>query len=129
MFSLETYLLLACALNACFPLSPVHCQHKRPASLHSVPLNLKGIFYDYVVIDGKRFHASRAVSTQRSSLVHVRIPGQVTVHAVHLSEGRGQNNQPHNIPTLSCLTRPPKGENQPTVMGQRTVAQGWIVTM
>ena len=81
MFSSETYWLLARALNARFPLSPVHCQHERPASPHSVPLNLKGIFYDYVVIDGKRFHASRAVGTQRSSLIHVRIPGQVTVHA------------------------------------------------
>ncbi|KAL4078351.1 hypothetical protein V8B97DRAFT_2003573 [Scleroderma yunnanense] len=80
IFSSKTYQLLARALNACFPLSPVHCQHEQPVSPHSVPLNLKGIFYDYVVIDGKQFHASRAVSTQWSLLVHVRIPGQVTMH-------------------------------------------------
>ena len=36
---------------------------------------------------------------------------------------------PHNVPTLSRLTRPPEGENRPSVMGQRTVAQGWIVTV
>jgi len=35
----------------------------------------------------------------------------------------------HNVPTLSRLTRPPKGENRPSVTGQRTVAQGWIVTV
>ena len=81
MFSSETYWLLACALNARFPLSLVHCQHEWPASPHSIPLILKGIFYDYVVIDGKRFHASRVVGTQQSSLVHVRIPGQVTMRA------------------------------------------------
>jgi len=36
---------------------------------------------------------------------------------------------PHNVPTLSHLTRPPEGENWPSVTGQRTVAQGWTVTM
>jgi len=35
----------------------------------------------------------------------------------------------HNVPTLSRLTWPPEGENRPSVMGQRTVAQGWIVTV
>jgi len=30
----------------------------------------------------------------------------------------------HNVPTLSRLTRPPEGENRPSVTGQRTGAQG-----
>ncbi|KIO11444.1 hypothetical protein M404DRAFT_127581, partial [Pisolithus tinctorius Marx 270] len=80
VFSSETYRLLARTLNARFPLSPVHCQHERPTTPRSIPLNPNGIFYDYVVINGKRFHASRAVGTHRSSLVHVMIPGQVPTH-------------------------------------------------
>ncbi|KAL4062690.1 hypothetical protein J3A83DRAFT_4381336 [Scleroderma citrinum] len=53
IFSSETYRSLAYMLNASLPLSPVHCQHECPTTPHSVPLNFKGIFYDYNVIDGK----------------------------------------------------------------------------
>jgi len=33
-------------------------------------------------------------------------------------------NMPHNVPTLSRLTRPPEGENRPSVTGQQTGAHG-----
>ncbi|KIN93403.1 hypothetical protein M404DRAFT_171305 [Pisolithus tinctorius Marx 270] len=45
-----------------------------------VPLNHKGLFYDYVIIEGKRIHASKAIGTRSSSLVHVMIPGQLPIH-------------------------------------------------
>jgi hypothetical protein len=38
-------------------------------------------FFDYVVIGSKRYHASRTVGTNHSSLVHVVIPGTTTIHA------------------------------------------------
>ena len=47
----------------------------------------------------------------------------------HDDNGTQHDNDTHNVPTLSRLTWPPKGENRPSVTGQRTVAQGWIVTM
>lgn len=81
VLSMETYRLLAHTLTTRFPFSPVHCQHERAAQPHSIPLTNKAVFFDYVVIDGKRFHASRAVGTRRSSLVHIQIPGQAITHA------------------------------------------------
>ncbi|KIN96500.1 hypothetical protein M404DRAFT_33209 [Pisolithus tinctorius Marx 270] len=52
-FSSETYRLLAHTLNTRFPHSPVHCQHEQPTSHNSIPLNHKGLFYNYVIIEGK----------------------------------------------------------------------------
>ena len=37
--------------------------------------------------------------------------------------------QAHNVPTLSHVTWPPKGENQLSVMGQQRGSQGLTVTM
>ncbi|KIN97963.1 hypothetical protein M404DRAFT_31780 [Pisolithus tinctorius Marx 270] len=79
-FSSKTYRLLARTLNARFPHSPVHCQHERPTSHDSIPLNHKGLFYNYVIIEGKRIHASKAIGTRLLSLVHVMIPGQLPIH-------------------------------------------------
>ncbi|KAG1844856.1 hypothetical protein DFJ58DRAFT_843947 [Suillus subalutaceus] len=39
------------------------------------------VFFDYVVIDSKRYYASRAVGTNCSCLVHVIIPGTTVIHA------------------------------------------------
>ncbi|KIK16848.1 hypothetical protein PISMIDRAFT_25032 [Pisolithus microcarpus 441] len=81
IFSSETYRLLGHTLNTRFRHSLTHCQHEWPTSPHSVPLNCSGTFFDYVVINGKLFHASRAVGTHRSSIVHVVIPGEEPMHA------------------------------------------------
>jgi len=35
-----------------------------------------------------------------------------------------EGDRTHNVPTLSRLTRPPEGENRPSVTGQRTGAHG-----
>jgi hypothetical protein len=64
-----------------FPFTPVHCCYDRALVPHSVPLKTKAIFFDYVIIDGKRFYASRSVGTNRTSLSHVIIPGEHEVHA------------------------------------------------
>ena len=48
---------------------------------------------------------------------------------VECAKAEAERKATHNVPTLSSLTRPPEGENWPSVTGQRTVAQGWIVTM
>ncbi|KAI6034173.1 hypothetical protein BKA83DRAFT_55423, partial [Pisolithus microcarpus] len=53
IFSSETYRLLGHTLNTRFRHSPTHCQHERPTSPHSIPLNCSGTFFDYVVINGK----------------------------------------------------------------------------
>lgn len=81
IFSSDTYCLLSHTLNTRFRHSPTHCQHERPTVPHSIPLNCSGIFFDYVIINGKCFHASRAVGTHRSSIVHVVIPGEEPTHA------------------------------------------------
>lgn len=79
--STETYRLLAFTICRLFPLTPVHCRSDRPVVSHSLPLNHHAVFFDYVVIDGKRYYASRTVGTNRSSLVHAIIPGPSPVHA------------------------------------------------
>ncbi|KIJ06688.1 hypothetical protein PAXINDRAFT_158658 [Paxillus involutus ATCC 200175] len=54
------------------------------ADAHSLPLNHEATFFDYVVIGGKRYHASRTAGMNNSSLVHVTIPqrsGQGVINA------------------------------------------------
>lgn len=46
----------------------------RPLLSHSLPLNRQAIFFDYVVLRGKRYYASRTTGSNRSSFVHVIIP-------------------------------------------------------
>ncbi|KAG0693068.1 hypothetical protein DFH29DRAFT_881751 [Suillus ampliporus] len=46
-----------------------------PLVQNSTPLNREATFYDYVIVNGRRFHASRTVGSNSSSLVHVTIPG------------------------------------------------------
>jgi hypothetical protein len=79
--STETYWLLARTLCFCFPLTPVHCQSDRAVVSHSIPLDCVAVFFDYVIVDGKRYHASRTTGTSNSSFVHVVIPGKNPVHA------------------------------------------------
>ncbi|KIO00297.1 hypothetical protein M404DRAFT_29676 [Pisolithus tinctorius Marx 270] len=59
ILSMETYQLIARALNARFPFLPVHCQHERPIMPHSIPLSNKATFFDYIVINGKRVKTLR----------------------------------------------------------------------
>ncbi|KAG2351109.1 hypothetical protein BDR07DRAFT_1502581, partial [Suillus spraguei] len=65
----DTYRLLAQTLCFRYPLAPVYCLCDRTA-----------IFFDYVVIKGKRYYASRTVRSNRSSFVHVVIPADNPIH-------------------------------------------------
>ena len=73
--SSETYHLLAHTLCTTYPATPVHCRSERVVLPNSLPLKHTAIFFEYVVVNGKRFYASRTVGWNKSSLVHVVIPG------------------------------------------------------
>lgn len=82
--STELYRLLARTLCVWSPETPVHCRSHAPLVAHSLPLNHEATFFDYVVIGGKRYHASRTAGMNNSSLVHVTIPqrsGQGVINA------------------------------------------------
>ncbi|KAG2335369.1 hypothetical protein BDR05DRAFT_1006885 [Suillus weaverae] len=72
--TLETCRLLAQSICFRSPLTPVHCRSDRPVVAHSIPLNCEVMFFDYVVLKGKRYYASRTVGHNSSSLVHAVIP-------------------------------------------------------
>ncbi|KAG1846632.1 hypothetical protein F4604DRAFT_1688312 [Suillus subluteus] len=79
--STETYRLLAHTICCQYPLTPVHCRLYRAIVPHSLPLDRNAIFFDYVVINGRRYYGSRTVGSNRSSFVHVAIPGPNIQHA------------------------------------------------
>jgi hypothetical protein len=79
--SLETYRLLADTISDRFPLTPVYCRSDSPPNPNSMPLERSVTFYEYVIVDGKRYHASSTIGSNRSSLVHVRIPATTPVNA------------------------------------------------
>jgi hypothetical protein len=72
---METYRLLADMICLRFPLTPVHRRSDRPGFPNSLPLDHSATFFEYVVVDGKRYYASRMVGWNKSSFVHVMIPG------------------------------------------------------
>jgi len=73
--SSDTYRHLAETISLRFPHTPVHCRAARVVAHNSVPLDRSAIFFEYVVVDGKRYYASLMVGGNRSSLVHIRVPG------------------------------------------------------
>jgi len=73
--SSDTYQLVVEAICSQFPLTPVHCRSECPIFPNSLPLKRTATFFEYVVIGGKRYHASCAVGTNKSSFAHVIIPG------------------------------------------------------
>jgi hypothetical protein len=79
--STDMYRLLAEIISHRFPLTPVHCRSVRSALPHSLPLERTATFFEYVIIEGKRYHASRTVGTNKSSFAHVLIPGPSLVNA------------------------------------------------
>lgn len=76
----DTYRLVVETICSRFPLTPVHCRSDRPLYSNSLPLERSAIFFEYVVVDGKRYHASRTVGTNKSSFAHVVIPGPSPVN-------------------------------------------------
>ncbi|KAG1723042.1 hypothetical protein EDB19DRAFT_1916289 [Suillus lakei] len=45
-----------------------------PLVAHSLPLNRQAIFFEYVILGGKRYYASRTVGSNCSSFIHAIIP-------------------------------------------------------
>ena len=42
---------------------------------NSLPLEHTAIFFEYITVNGRQFHASQTVGWNKSSLVHIVIPG------------------------------------------------------
>lgn len=81
--SMDTYRLLAQMLCFWFPHMPVHCRTDRAVVPQSLPLNRQAVFFDYVIVDGKRYYASRTVGSNCSSFVHVHIPTDTLPRQAH----------------------------------------------
>ncbi|KAF8834357.1 hypothetical protein BDN67DRAFT_1016592 [Paxillus ammoniavirescens] len=79
--SSDTYRALARTLCFRYPQTPAHCRYEHAVVPHSVPLNPQATFFDYVIVDGKWFYASRSVGTNKASLVHTVTPGPTIMHA------------------------------------------------
>ena len=77
----EMYRLVAETICTRFLLTPVHCRSDRPIFPNSLPLNRTATFFEYVIIGGKRYHASRTVGMNKSSFAHVVIPEPSPVNA------------------------------------------------
>ncbi|KAJ7852606.1 hypothetical protein B0H13DRAFT_2359401 [Mycena leptocephala] len=70
----ETYHQLAGALTKHFPDVRVHCISDPAPHPDSIPLNTQATFYNYVVVDGRRYYASSRARSNRSSLIQAAIP-------------------------------------------------------
>jgi hypothetical protein len=79
--SSDTYRLLANEICLRYPLTPVHCRSDASAASNSLPLGCKAIFFEYVVVNGKRYYMSWTVGWNKSSFVQVLIPGSSQVTA------------------------------------------------
>jgi hypothetical protein len=79
--SSDTYRLVAEMINGRFPLTPVHCRSDWPRHCNSLPLDRTAMFFKYVVLEGKRYHASCTVGTNKSSFTHIVIPGSSPINA------------------------------------------------
>jgi hypothetical protein len=73
--SSDTYRLLANTICSRFPSTPIHCCSDNPVFPNSLPLERTALFFDYIVVNSKQYHASHTVGSNRSSFVHVLIPG------------------------------------------------------
>jgi hypothetical protein len=79
--SSDTYQILTQTICFRFPLTSVHCVFENPIVPHSVPLNHDATFFEYVIVNDRRYYASRTIGFNKSSLVHVIIPGPIPLHA------------------------------------------------
>ena len=64
-----------------YPCTPVHCRSDHLLVPNSLPLERSATFFDYVVIEGKRYFASRTVGWNKSSFVQVLIPSTPPITA------------------------------------------------
>jgi len=73
--SSETYHLLAHMICIRYPVTPIHCQSDHTIVPNSLPLEHTVTFFKYIVINSKWYFMSQTVRWNKSSLVHVVIPG------------------------------------------------------
>jgi len=78
---LDTYRLLADKICLRYPLTPIHCHLDAAVASNSLPLDHKAIFFEYVVVNGKRYYASWTVGWNKSSFIWVLILGSSQVTA------------------------------------------------
>ena len=76
IMSSDTYRVLAHTLCLHFPMTLVHCRHAQSILPNSAPLVDQATFFNYVVLNGKQFYASRTIGSNRLVLVHVLLPGK-----------------------------------------------------
>ncbi|KAF8431526.1 hypothetical protein L210DRAFT_3415850, partial [Boletus edulis BED1] len=76
----DSYRFLVQTLCFRFPKTPVHCRHQIPLVPNSTPLSYNATFFNYVIVNGKHYYASHTIGSNRSSLVHVIIPGTPPTH-------------------------------------------------
>jgi hypothetical protein len=79
--SLDTYHLLADTICLRFPSTPVHCCSDHTVFPNSLPLDHTAIFFEYVIVDGKRYYTSHMTGCNKSSFIHVVIPGPFLMNA------------------------------------------------
>jgi len=79
--SSDTYRLLANTICSRFPSTPVHCHSDNPVFPNSLPFECTALFFDYVVVNSKRYDASHTVGSNRSSFMHILIPEPSPVSA------------------------------------------------
>ena len=79
--SSDTYQLLAETICHCFPSTPVHCRSDWAVNPHSVLLDHTATFFEYVIVDGKRYYTSHMVGWSKLSFVHIMIPGPTAINA------------------------------------------------
>lgn len=73
--SSDTYRLLADTICLRFPSTPVHHRSDRAVLPNSLPLDHAATFFKYLIVDGKQYYTSRKVGWNKSSFVHIFIPG------------------------------------------------------
>src|SRR5487761_1577524 len=76
----DIYRFLADTICSRYPATPVHCRSDHIHRPNSIPLECTATFFEYVVIDGKQYFASCTMGSNRSSLVHVFVPGTSPTH-------------------------------------------------
>ena len=74
--SSETYALLVDQLNIMFADEQMHFYARTQArpTPRSIAVDFNAQFYDYVVLNGRRYHASASSNTPAQSLVEVHVP-------------------------------------------------------
>jgi hypothetical protein len=86
--SSEIYHLLLREFTILFPDQHYHNRMHQPHNQNSIPLSNKAIFFDYVIVNGHRYHASNGVDSgvNAQSLIHVEVQADTDFRRVQCGE-------------------------------------------